>query len=343
MIDVAEILAFEFGLTVRAIEANDEGIDRAAQRFRVYADGSHSDPRWYAVKWSSGGSIAGLLTPAALADASVDGVPGPLRARDGRPWTDQTEANQPSTVEPRRFSVVPWVGDHQAIESGLNQPQWRAFGRLLAAVHGFRVPDALRAALPAVRHDRELAAVTRTDELVASDRPGLDRDVAALWRENRDRLLAAADAVPHLAAHIEPAVLCHADPHLGNVLAGNPGAGDADAVWLVDWDDVVLATPELDLMFVLGATYGDEHIGERERDWFATGYLGDESPTAHDLRRAADATRLRYYRLVRALIDVADLAAEALVPDTEPVWRATASRLVAANLSPDGLLALGGY
>ena len=338
MTDVAEILAVEFGLTVRAIEANDEGIDRAAQRFRVYADGPLSDPRWYAVKWTSGGSVAGLLAPAALADSGVDGVAGPLRARDGRPWTDQ-----PATVEPRRFSVVPWVGDHQAIEGGLNHPQWRAFGRLLAEVHEFQVPDALRAAIPAVTHDRELAAVTRTDELVASDRPDLDRDVAALWRDNRNRLLAAADAVPQLAAHIDPTVLCHADPHLGNVLAGSPGASDADAVWLVDWDDAVLATPEQDLMFVLGGTYGDEHIGERERDRFAAGYLGDESATADDLRRAADATRLQYYRLVRALIDVADLAAEALVPDTEPAWRATASRLVAANLCPEGLLALSGY
>jgi spectinomycin phosphotransferase len=95
-------------------------------------------------------------------------------------------------------------------------------------------------------------------------------------------------------------------------------------------------------MFVLGATYGGEHIGEPERTWFATGYLASESATGDDLRRAADPERLRYYRAVRALIDVADLTAEALVPETEPGWRAVAARLLAANLAPDGLLALAG-
>ncbi len=336
MIDLPEILAAEFGLAVSAVETNDAGIDRSAQRFRVRAEQPHGDPRWFAGKWSSGGSIAGLWTPAALSEAPINGVPGPLPARDRRPWADV-----PLYGEPRRLSVVPWVGDRQAIDGGLTESQWRAFGRLLAGVHAYRVRAELRAVLPAMSHDRELAAVKRTDDLVENDRTGVNRDVAAVWRSQRDRLMSAADAVPALAGAIEPAVLCHADPHLGNVLADDRDTADS-SVWLVDWDDAVLATPELDLMFVLGATYGSEHISEPERTWFATGYLASESATGDDLRRAADPERLRYYRAVRALIDVADLAAEALVPETEPGWRAVAARLVAENLAPDGLLALAG-
>jgi spectinomycin phosphotransferase len=336
VIDLPEILAREFGLAVTAIEANDGGIDRSAQRFRVRAAQPHGDLRWFAVKWSSGGSIAGLRTPAALSEVPINGVPGPLPARDRRPWADV-----PSDGEPRRLSVVPWVGNRQAIDGGLNETQWRAFGRLLAGVHAYRVPAELRAVLPPMSHDREIAAVNRTDDLVENDRAGVDRDVAALWRSHRDRLMSAADAVPTLGGGIEPNVLCHADPHLGNLLADDRDATDG-SVWLVDWDDAVLATPELDLMFVLGATYGSEHIGEAERTWFATGYLASESANGDDLRRAADPERLRYYRAVRALIDVADLAAEALVPQTEPGWRAVAARLVAENLARDGLLALAG-
>jgi spectinomycin phosphotransferase len=336
MIELPEILAAEFGLAVSAVETNDGGIDRSAQRFRVRAEQPHGDPRWFAVKWSSGGSIAGLWTPAALSEAPIGGVPGPLPARDRRPWADV-----PLDGEPRRLSVVPWVGDRRAIDGGLTETQWRAFGRLLAGVHAYRVPAELRAVLPAMSHDRELAAVKRTDDLVENHRTSVDRDVAALWRSQRDRLMSAADAVPALAGAIEPAVLCHADPHLGNVLADDRDAADS-SVWLVDWDDAALATPDLDLMFVLGATYGGEHIGEPERTWFATGYLASESATGDDLRLVADPERLRYYRAVRALIDVADLAAEALVPETEPGWRAVAARLVVANLAPDGLLALAG-
>jgi hypothetical protein len=57
----------------------------------------------------------------------------------------------------------------------------------------------------------------------------------------------------------------------------------------------------------------------------------------------ADPARLQYYRLVHALTDVADLAADAVRPETEALWRSTASRLVATQLSPAGLFALADY
>jgi hypothetical protein len=82
-----------------------------------------------------------------------------------------------------------------------------------------------------------------------------------------------------------------------------------ERVWLVDWDDAVLATPELDLMCLLGATYGSEWIGDRERTWLARGYLDSRAATASDLVRAAN----------------------------------PASRFVAAELASTGLLALAGY
>jgi len=88
VVDLAGVLAAEFGLKVNAIEGNDAGIDNSAQRFRVHADDPRTGPGWYAVKCSTGGSAAGLLVPAALAAASVGGIPSPRPARDGRPWAD---------------------------------------------------------------------------------------------------------------------------------------------------------------------------------------------------------------------------------------------------------------
>jgi spectinomycin phosphotransferase len=338
VIDLAGVLAAEFGLKVNAIEGNDAGIDNSAQRFRVRADDPRTGPGWYAVKCSTGGSAAGLLVPAALAAASVGGVPSPRPARDGRPWADVGVGGVAG-----RLSVVPWVGARQALDGGLSGAQWRAFGRLMAAVHSYQPSAEISAVLPPVSHTREVAEAARTDALVGDDREGPQNETASLWREHRGRILAAAEAVPRLAGHITPAVLCHADPHLGNILAPQLGADDDSSVWLVDWDDAVLATPELDLMFVLGATYGSEHIGDSERTYFARGYLGYDSATSDDLARVADPARLQYYRLVHALTDIADLAADAVRPETEPLWRSTASRLVATQLSSAGLFALAGY
>jgi spectinomycin phosphotransferase len=42
-------------------------------------------------------------------------------------------------------------------------------------------------------------------------------------------------------------VLCHADLHTWNVLVDGDGR-----LWLVDWDEAILAPRERDLMFLVG-------------------------------------------------------------------------------------------
>ena len=72
-------VAEDFGIQLTAVEAVDAGVDRAAQTVRGRAaDGT------YAIKWSSGGSAAGLVVPAALAERGARAVAAPLRTLDGR-------------------------------------------------------------------------------------------------------------------------------------------------------------------------------------------------------------------------------------------------------------------
>ena len=54
-----------------------------------------------------------------------------------------------------------------------------------------------------------------------------------------------------LAAEPFPRVLCHTDLHTWNVLVD---AGRR--LWIVDWDEAVLAPPGRDLMFVVGGGIG---------------------------------------------------------------------------------------
>jgi spectinomycin phosphotransferase len=71
----------------------------------------------------------------------------------------------------------------------------------------------------------------------------LEAELAAVWAEHDDiitRLVTMTPAEPE-----GPRVGCHGDPHLGNVLI-------ADRLYLIDWDDVLLAPREQDLMFMLG-------------------------------------------------------------------------------------------
>lgn len=120
-------------------------------------------------------------------------------------------------------------------------------------------------------------------------------------------------------------VVCHGDPHLGNVLIGGSGR-----VWLVDWDDAVLSPHEQDLMFVIGGVLAFAPVGPQEQSWFFDGYGAVE----------LDPTRLAYYRCRRAL---EDLTPAAHVVDTRGhsrPEREEALATVRGVLSPTGLVNL---
>lgn len=108
----------DFGIAVDHMEPIGHGADAAASVWMARAGGAR-----YAMKWSGGGSPAGLLLPALLADLGVGGIPAPVRTRDGRLWGERAG---------RRLSVQPWVADARAVDSAMTPAQWTAFGALLA-------------------------------------------------------------------------------------------------------------------------------------------------------------------------------------------------------------------
>jgi spectinomycin phosphotransferase len=116
-------------------------------------------------------------------------------------------------------------------------------------------------------------------------------------------------------------VVCHGDPHVGNLLAD-----DDESVWLVDWDDAVLAPRERDLMFVLGGVLAFAPVGADERTAFFAGY-GDAT---------VDPRLVAYYLCTRALDDVAGWAAQAA--DPQDADRERALEIVRGILSPPGLV-----
>ena len=84
-------------------------------------------------------------------------------------------------------------------------------------------------------------------------------------------------------------VLCHSDIHAGNLLIGA-----ADDLYIVDWDNPILAPKERDLMFV-GSGIGYASPGGREDTLFYQGY------GQNDVDRMA----LAYYRYERIIQDIA--------------------------------------
>jgi Putative homoserine kinase type II (protein kinase fold) len=319
----------DFGVEIATLTAVEHGADEASRLWRGVGAGGAS----YAVKLSGGGTPAGLIVSVHLAEHGVAGVMHPLIGRHGRPWSDR---------ERRRLSVVPWVSETRALEGEMSPAHWRSYGALLAKVHATAVTDALAKSLPREHHTHEhVASAARTLDsslrLTAGDSAaagrtvdGLVRALAQEWCAAGNRVSTLLDQADRLGRDLQTAksssVVCHGDPHLGNVLIGQD-----ERVWLIDWDDAVLAPRERDLMFILGGVLAFAPVTRQQQSWFFEGYGSTD----------IDPIRLAYYRCARALEDLAYPAAQIVdvhrFTDRE---RSDALSIVRGVLSPTGLVNL---
>lgn len=186
--------------------------------------------------------------------------------------------------------------------------------------------------------------LAETDERIDAQPESRPR-LTALWRANRSRLDALADAERRLKRARTPTsrVPLHGDPHPGNVVIDESGRP-----WLIDFDEATVAPREADLLLIeLGVIYS-RPISDVQRSAFRAGY-GEA---------LIDDERIVRFGCVRAVEDVAATVALALA-DPEPEEREAApvpaSRLgraasalpvptpldlLAGQLGPHGLVSL---
>ncbi|MEU8328955.1 phosphotransferase [Micromonospora sp. NPDC048839] len=319
---VAEQVRAAFGLPLSTMERVTHGADEHARLWLA----STVDGARYAVKLSGGGTAAGLAVTAYLAGQGVPGIAAPLRTHDGQLSVDH---------DSHRLSVVPWVSDQRALDGAMTDAHWYAYGEVLAAVHAVPVTDELSRLLPPggaaypsiVAATRAMAERLRDPDRSDPAGPVL-ADLAAVWSTVADRVRTLTGGVERMAADLRdrPApVVCHGDPHLGNLLLGADGQ-----VWLIDWDDAVLAPPECDLMFVRGGVLAFAPVTPGQQRAVLAGYGPAD----------IDPARLAWFLAVRALDDLSDWTRQALDPGADPAERDRATAIVRGLVSPVGLVTL---
>lgn len=195
--------------------------------------------------------------------------------------------------------LYPFFEGQNGYEVALSQAQWIALGASMQAVHATTLPAGLAQRVPREVYAPRWRSIVKAfdkqvehstyDDLIAAR-------LAAFWTTKRDEIQSMVDRAELLAHALRQRAVdlavCHADLHGGNVLVG-----DDDALTIVDWDEVILAPKERDLMFVGGGLFGDWNHAVEEA-WFYAGY----GPTT------IDRVALAYYRYERIVADIAAYA-----------------------------------
>ncbi|HEX6290525.1 MAG TPA: phosphotransferase [Herpetosiphonaceae bacterium] len=285
-----------YSMSITALTFLPIGNDSASFVYRV--DAVDGTSYFLKVRAGVGFSPPSLLIPRFIHEQGIAHIVAPLPTTDGAMWVG---------VDDFALSLYPFIAARNAAKVGLSDQHWRDLGGTLRQIHTSQLPAELRLMIPQERFiPSRRHVLTQLQPVIDSHdlADPIQRALAAFWRERRHDIHALIERADTLGSQLRqatlPRVLCHADLHTWNVLLDS-----AQQMWIVDWDEMILAPKERDLMFVIGGI-GHGLVSPHETTCFLQGY-GDV---------AIDQRALVYYRYAWAVQDMAAYAEEVFVlPD----------------------------
>jgi spectinomycin phosphotransferase len=311
-----------YGIPVATLVFLPIGNDSAAWVYRVHA----ADGATYFLKIRKGSvNEPSLAVPRYLHDHGVAHMVAPL--------TTTTRAVSAGLGD-FTLALYPFIDGDTGTDVGMAEHHWVAYGAVLRQIHATALPPELarhmkhetfmpgRSAMDIVKHlDAQIATQDFADPL--------EHELAAFWQARRAEIRTLVDRADtlgrRLAAAAAPLVLCHADIHTWNILIDT-----ANNLWIVDWDETILAPKERDLMFVVGGISADL-VGPREEAWFFRGYGAT----------TVDPLALAYYRYAWAVEEIGDYGKRVfMMPDAGAETRRDAVRAFMGIFQPGEIVAL---
>jgi spectinomycin phosphotransferase len=302
----------DFGVRVTEIAFLSLGYDVNTAVYRV-TDGATP----YFLKLRSGDfDEATIAIPRFLYDRGISAIIPPIPTRDGRLWT---------RMDAYAVVLSPFVAGRNGWDQPLSDHQWVDFGSALRGLHTANVPASLTQHVPHETYTPHWRDMVREFQARAEDtafaNPVATRTTAFL-RDNHDRITDLVGRAERLGdalrAQPRPNVLCHADIHAGNVLLATDSA-----LFIVDWDTLLFAPKERDLMFI-GGGIGGVWQSPREETLFYQGYGQTE----------VDPMAIAYYRYERIVEDIAAFCEQLLLTNEGGADREQSLRYLTSSFLP---------
>ena len=312
---IVDCLRRDFGLAVDTIEFLPIGADADTAVYQAT-----SAETLYFVKLRGGDfDEMTIVVPHFLGTQGISQIIAPIATYDGRIWASLD-----------RFAVTlsPFVNGRDGFSVELSDEQWVELGRALKRIHHAELPyeieDYLRNETfsnywrDQVRAYQQMLTGTFSDPISAQ--------LAELMRHRRavvDELLCrSGQLADEMRSRSSAFVLCHADLHGGNILIDSQGR-----LFIVDWDTVILAPKERDLMFI-GAGIGKGWDDPRGSERFYQGY-GETD---------IDPVGIAYYRYERIVEDVSAYCQEILDSERGEADRLQALNYLSSQFRPDDVI-----
>jgi spectinomycin phosphotransferase len=283
---IISALQENYFLPVTDVEFIPLGLDSSAWAYRVEAENA----TYFLKLRSEIPNPAGILIPRFLEEQGIQQVMAPLSTKNGEAWAGADDLF---------FILYPFIAGERVMDIGMSDTHWVEFGSVLKQLHTTKpTPELLRQIKRETFVPKQLdfAKDLHSQVKVCKYDDPFQKELAAFWLENYETIETILERTETLAKQIREIdlefVLCHADIHTANLLLT-----DDDKIYIVDWDETLLAPKERDLLFVIGSIFNDASDGRWEHMFFE-GY-GETG---------VDPFALAYYRYDWCVEDIGEFA-----------------------------------
>jgi spectinomycin phosphotransferase len=316
--EIINCLRNEFGLSVENISFLPLGADRNTSVYHVVAN----DGTVYFVKLRRGDlNKASIMVPKYLSDQEIKWIIPSITTQNGQLWAN---------IDPFKVILYPFIEGHNAFEEHLSYQQWIEFGTTLKQFHSANIPLAItgniqREIFSPHWRDKVMLFLDRIEK-EKFDEP-LAAELAIFLKNKKKETFKLVERSEWLAQKLEEQlpefILCHADIHGWNLLIDSDGE-----LFIVDWDTLIFAPKERDLMFI-GGGFGDSgYTPQEEETMFYKGY----GPIKINQRAIA------YYRYECIIEDIAIYCEQILLSYQEGEDRKQALIYLKSNYLPNSTI-----
>ncbi|HWZ18852.1 MAG TPA: aminoglycoside phosphotransferase family protein [Ktedonobacteraceae bacterium] len=254
----------EYNLSIVRLEFLPRGLDFKAGVYRVVSE--EGVP--YLLKVTSRPLYEpGFFVPRYLKDQGITSVVAPIPTNNKTLWTK---------IEDWTLIVYPFI-DGDTSWTGMTNEQWKEVGKIFKWIHNVRLkPEGFSSLRKETFDPTEYVQWIRDFESqhlhVREGESENERALRDSWVENQATIHTAVTFLEKLSALLQPQtfqyVICHADLHPANLIR------DDTNVFVIDWDEVMLAPKERDFIFIREpqADAFWEGYGKREINWLLLSY-----------------------------------------------------------------------
>lgn len=279
----------EYGLPVSHLEFLPLGADSGTAVYRVVNSGTA-----YFLKLRKGFEEITVTVPLLLETQGLRAIIAPFETKSKRGWAD---------FGTYKMILYPFIEGKDGFERELTDRHRKTLGEALKKIHTAQLPPELSRLIPHETFSPQWRERLKSFQRLVENQTFDDHTatkLAAFMKSKREDISRLVRRTEELASEAQSQALefalCHTDIHGGNILIS-----DDDKLFIVDWDNPLLAPKERDLMFIGG---GIDEIWKSEREE-AVFYEGYGEP---EINIAA----LAYYRYERVIEDLAVIAEQLL-------------------------------